>query len=242
MAVSDLARRGVDLGRVVKRTALLALVLGLILLAAPASAADVVPITGTYGSSSEWCGTYTPSDPSPRTFVVGDSLTVDGRPYLLALHPSWEIQGLRGRNVDCLPMMVSERLKHGPLDRLVIALGTNAVPGWGEADYQAVVDMVPASTSVVFVNTYRDPSLWPNTEAQPYRTRAGVQWHYSRDLADVVASRPATCLVNWRGYAQAHPGLLLDGTHPRPRARAAWARMVSRAAAGCGLQRWLYAR
>lgn len=223
-----------------KRLTFLALILGLVLLAAPASAAEAVPIEGIYGSPPSDCGTYTPLDPSPRTFVVGDSITAAGRPDLLALHPDWEVQALAGRNVDCLPMLVSERLKHGPLDRLVVALGTNAMPGWGEADYQAVLDMVPPTTSVVFVNTYRDPTLWPNTNL--YRSRAGVQWHYSRDMAAVAASRPATCVVNWRGYAETHRGELRDGTHPKAWARGVWARMISRTAAGCGLRRWLYPR
>lgn len=190
-----------------------------------AHAADPIPITGSLGSPPTNCGSYAPTDPSPHTFMVGDSITAGGKADLQRLRPHWEIQGLRGRNVDCLGPIVAERLQHGWLSRIVIALGTNAVQGWGQDDYQAVVDMLPAHVVVVFVNTYRDPAHWPATN--PLRTRARVQYFYSRDMAAVAAGRAKTSVINWRGYAFHHPEMLRDGTHPNWKGKRVWASMIS---------------
>jgi len=165
--------------------------------------------------------------------MVGDSLTGGGMADLTAVRPHWEIQGRAGRNADCLPMFVHERLKHGYLGRLVIAVGANAVKPWKKADYQAVVDMVPPTTIVLFVNTYRDPALWPNDETNPFRTQAGVQYWYSKDMAAIAAARPSTCVANWRSYAANHPDMLRDGTHPTKPGHQQWANIVDTAATAC---------
>ena len=203
----------------------------LALLLAFAPPAQAMDITGSLGSTKENCGTYNPTDPSPHTFMVGDSITAGGKKDLAELRPNWEINGLSSRNVDCLPMFVSERLKHGYLGRLVIALGTNAVKGWGQDDYQAVVDMVPSSTVVLFVNTYRNADLWPATN--PYRTRAGVQYFYSNEMAKISSARPSTCTAHWRQYAISHPEALSDGVHPNIEGREVWASIIDDAAQDC---------
>jgi hypothetical protein len=200
----------------------------LVVAAAPAQAMN---ISGSLGSPTANCGTYDPTDPSAHTFMVGDSITAGGRIEMALLRPHWEINAKAGRNVDCLPMMVSERLRHGYLARLVIALGTNAVRGWSPDDYALVAAMVPSCTTVLFVSTYRDRVLWPSTN--PYRTRAGVQYYYSREMAEVADARPGTCVVPWRQYAMKHPGLLRDGVHPTAEGRKPWASLIDEAAEAC---------
>lgn len=209
-------------------TALLWLCASVVLLAGPARAMD---ISGSLGSTAGNCGTYDPTDPSLHTLMIGDSITAGGKVDLEHLRPHWEINAKAGRNVDCLPMLVSERLNHGYLGRLVIALGTNAVQGWGQDDYQMVVDMVPARTVVLFVTTYRNRDLWPSTN--PYRTRASVQYFYSHEMENIACARPNTCVVPWRQYAMKHPTMLRDGVHPTVKGREAWASMIDDAAEQC---------
>ncbi len=206
--------------------------LAVVLVVAPA--AQALNITGSLGSAADNCGTYEPTDPSPHTFMVGDSITAGGKADLAVLRPGWEINARAGRNVDCLAMLVSGRLEHGYLGRLVIALGTNAVRGWDQDDYQAVQAMVPSGTTVLFVSTYRDRVLWPSTN--PYRTRAAVQYFYSGEMGEVAAARPHTCVVPWRPYAMKHPGTLRDGVHPTLAGRESWASLIDHAARTCGAE------
>jgi hypothetical protein len=213
-----------------RRAVALLLVAGLA--GGPTQAARGVDIVGSMVSPASNCGTYTPSDPSSATIMVGDSITQRGTDELAALRPRWEIDGLAGRNVDCLPQFIAYRLEQGYVHRVVIALGTNAIEGWGQDDYQAVIDMIPASATIVFVNTYRDPAVWPNSG--PYRLRAGSQWAYSLGMAAIAAGqRPGVCVANWRAWAMNHPDDLSDGVHPDAVGQAAWARIVDEAADSC---------
>lgn len=192
--------------------------------------ANAVPIIGTLGSGPDNCGSYTaPEDPA-RVFMVGDSITAGGKADLLDLKPNWDIEALAGRNVDCLPGIVAERLTQRPMiGKLIIALGTNATEGWKQTDYEAVTNMVPSDTVVVFVTTYRDPQIWDDT--MPYRTRASVQYWYSRYMNNI--ERPNTCLVPWRWYADNHPEVLADGVHPTIDGRKIWAKKVSDTVGDC---------
>lgn len=206
--------------------------LGIVLsTAGVASATDIV---GSLGSPTSNCGTYTHQTNPSHTFMVGDSITHRGTDELSVLRPNWQIDGLAGRDVDCLVQFINERVSDGYISRTVIALGTNAMEGWGQDDYQAVVDSIPASSTIIFVNTYRDPVLWPSTN--PYRTRGSVQYFYSTYMANIAAgSRPGVCVANWRSWAANHPQNLTDGTHPDGTGEAAWANIVDTAADNCVL-------
>jgi hypothetical protein len=205
----------------------------LIMTAGPASA-DTVDIVGTLGSSTTNCGTYTHQDDPSHTFMIGDSITHRGTDDLTALRPNWQIDGKTGRDVDCLVQFIQERLKDGYISRTVIALGTNAMEGWKQAQYQEVVDAIPASSTIIFVNTYRDPDLWPATN--PFRTRASVQYFYSVYMANIAAGdRPGVCVANWRSWAANHPEHLTDGTHPDSVGEAQWASIVDQAGDDCTL-------
>jgi hypothetical protein len=213
-------------------SAAFALLLLASLVGGPTQAAPGIDIVGTLGSPPSNCGTYTEADSSSATIMVGDSITQRGTDELAELRPRWEIDGLAGRNVDCLRQFIADRLAEGYVHRVVIALGTNAMEGWGPADYQAVVDMIPARAVVVFVNTYRDPAVWPNSG--PFRLRAGSQWAYSLGMAGIAAGpRPGVCVANWRAWAMNHPDELSDGVHPDAVGQAAWARIVDEAADSC---------
>lgn len=198
------------------------------------AALGTVNITGSLGSTTDNCGTYTHQDNPSHTFMIGDSLTARGTDDLLALRPAWDIQGLSGRNVDCLVQFIDERLKDGYISRTVIALGTNATEGWGQAEYQQVVNAIPASSTIIFVNTYRDPDLWPSTN--PFRTRGSVQYFYSVDMANIAAGpRAGVCVANWRSWAANHPEHLTDGTHNDAYGQTVWASIIDAAGDSCTL-------
>ena len=50
----------------------------------------------------------------------------------------------------------------------MIAPGTNESPGWSRADYVASVGMVPRSTEVFFVRTYRRPEVFGQERASQH--------------------------------------------------------------------------
>ncbi len=154
--------------------------------------------------------------------VIGDSLTARSRNKLEALGPTWTIDGVRGRHVSKLNDVLAVHLAQAPPpDVLVIALGTNESPRWTEDDYVRVTQMVPETTGIVFVTTYRDATTWG-------RDRADIQGVYSAWMRHIARTRPLTTTVTWRRRVTRRPALLVDGTHPTdPKGELTWARMVS---------------
>ena len=193
------------------------------------------------------------------TFVVGDSVARIGllnglRP--LGLGRGWEVSSVSGRDVSTLPYYLRDRVaaqgaykihrskkwrRHHPHARLwrhrypvrraVIALGSNATPGWTYGDLRASVNLLPASTVVVLVTPFRDPAQWPN--AKPYRQRASVVGVYANWAARIAELRPRTCIADWRGFAQRYPSATHDGVHPTTAGAKGWAKIVAGAVAHC---------
>ncbi|MDP3891001.1 GDSL-type esterase/lipase family protein [Nocardioides sp.] len=167
-----------------------------------------------------------------EVLVVGDSITAQGADTLQRLHRDWDIDGVSGRRVSALPELLRERLARGAPPRVVVmALGTNSVPGWTAQDYRSALATLPPATRVVLVTTWRDPLLWP--EEGPTHLRAAVQADYSRWLRTIAWERPHTCLVDWRTTASGRPQLLSDGVHLTRTGRQVWAQAISRAVADC---------
>lgn len=154
--------------------------------------------------------------------VIGDSLTARSRDKIRKLDPTWIIDGVRGRHVRRLDDVLAEHLTQAaPPDVLVIALGTNESHGWTEDDYVRVTQMVPDTTGIVFVTTFRDPTLWG-------AARADIQGVYSAWMRHIARTRPLTTSVNWRRRVTHRPNLLVDGTHATdPRGELVWSRMVT---------------
>jgi hypothetical protein len=177
----------------------------------------------------EW---YEPHALKGSVYVIGDSITAGASARLHALHPTWQINGVIGRNVHTLPTMLQYRLTNGPhLSKVVLALGTNADAAWTEADFARVARMVPSSTKVIFVSTFRNPKSWPAT--MPYYERAAIQGPYSHWMNHVASGRAHTCVVPWRQWATKHPQMLSDGTHPTSPAKVVWAHLVSTTVTHC---------
>ena len=188
--------------------------------AAHAGETTVLPDT------SPFLGTWTGYRPSH--YMVGDSITWHGLDWLRKRGVTWEVSAIAGRDVSCLPYYIAERMLHEtPPTMVVIALGTNATSGWYEEDYQAAVDLLPATTRVTFVTTYRDPEIWHN--GLDYRRRAIIQQHYSTFMHNIAAKRKGTGIAEWRNYISIRPNLLRDGVHPTEDGKRAWSYIVSEA-------------
>jgi hypothetical protein len=213
----------------------LALVTGLMALA-PSAHADTSSchVGDSLGYSTKdpdrrWLGSH--SRRRPHTFMVGDSITYWNAHALTKRLPErWEISAIPGREVVNLPCYVRDRLlSRSRLDRLVIALGTNATESWTYEDYRAVVNMVPRRTKIVFVTPWRNPTMWGDD--QPFKGRASAMTAYAGWMWTIHNWRSGTCMADWRGYAESHPAATVDGVHPYGRpTRLKWVRIIKHAA------------
>lgn len=174
------------------------------------------------------------TDPAPLaegvrkgTLLVGDSLSWRGSNELARLRPRWRLDAVPGRPVTQLPSRVRRYLAaRGAPETLVVALGTNPRASWRKRDYVAAVALVPAETRVLFVTPYRDPA----TSSALAVARLAA---YDRWMREITATRPGTCLADWRDRAATHPDLLVDGTHQSPDGEAVWAELVSTSWEAC---------
>lgn len=199
--------------RIVAATALL---VGATLLSSPAHAAE--PVANPY---------------APKTFVIGDSITALGYEELRARQPGWFIFGIGGMNVEKSPEMVAHFLKWQPKpDMVVLALGTNASTTWTKDKLRATLALLPATTRVALVTTYRDPVKF-HRDYWYEGSRAYFQGTYTTWMQEMVAERPHTCVVPWRGWIYRNQARLTDGVHPDQAGQTAWASLVDTYSARC---------
>lgn len=211
---------------------LAASVVALVLLGAAVPGA--VSATGRRAQAPAGHGTTSGSDTS--VFVAGDSITRMGTRALRARGLQWQVDAHGGRPVTSLGWVLGERLQRGPAPRVaVVALGSNARPGWDAVSgYRAMIAQLPATTTVVFVSVYRNPAYYTSRVA-----RKRPDWNpryslaYTRAMHQVAAARPHTCVAPWRPWAKAHRKNLTGGVHPHRQGRRAWARIVARTVASC---------
>lgn len=143
------------------------------------------------------------------SYVLGDSITVGATSDLQQRRPRWTINGVHGRPVSTLPMLLANlRAVDQRPYRVVVELGSNQSPKWSKADYASALATLPASTRVLLVTPYKSPS--------GHWARKGVQAtaRYARWMEQIARQRPHTCVVPWRADAAAHPEWLRDGLHP----------------------------
>ena len=161
------------------------------------------------------------------TLLVGDSLSWRGSDELARLRPRWVLDAVPGRPVTQLASRVRRHLAaRGTPETLVVALGTNPRASWRKRDYVAAVALLPTETRVLFVTPYRDP-------ANSSRWAVARLDAYDRWMREITATRPGTCLADWRALASTRPELLVDGTHQSPRGEASWAELVSTSWEAC---------
>lgn len=157
-------------------------------------------------------------------YMVGDSITALGVDDLA--EPSWTVNGKPGRLVSTLPFFLRGHAEQ----TVVIALGTNAAPGWTEASYRKAIALLPASTRVVLVTTYRDPAY---NRSPDYKHDPAHSLAYTQAMIRIAQTRPHTCVVPWRYWARHHNGMLTEGTHPNAAGQKVWASMVKKAVEAC---------
>jgi hypothetical protein len=184
----------------------------------------------------EWSAS--PTEPAPDgVYVTGDSLTYWGAPDLHRLRPTWQIEGAPGRWVQDLRQQVEEILAADPSPRvMVLALGTNTAYYQDyKALYAGALGVIPSSTFVVFVSTYRDPKIYARGSAWDDNMLAYHQWHESKAMRELAVERPRTCVAPWRSLAIRHRDMVDEnGIHAtRDKGRDAWARLVSRSVKKC---------
>ncbi|NYG56765.1 SGNH/GDSL hydrolase family protein [Nocardioides perillae] len=186
---------------------------------AAAPATSTAPATRVAGAVDE-----------SRVLVLGDSLTWRGRSELAAAHPSWTIDGVRGRSVLELPWLLRAHLRSSTPDAVVVALGTNTARRWTKDSYRRAAALVPRGVPLVFVTPYRDPRADTTRNARVKAERATRYATWMRELAREGGRR---CVADWRALAAQHRWLLIDGVHQTPPAEQTWARVVGDAVARC---------
>jgi hypothetical protein len=156
-----------------------------------------------------------------NTIVIGDSITFQGTPFLLAQKPTWIVDGVNGREVGVLKHRIRvDVAEHGTPHRLIIALGQNISPDWTKADYEAATELVPASTEIYFISTYRDPAVFGQEAAD-------TEERYTSWMRQIAADRPHTHMIPWRARVIDGSVQLVDGSHPTdPEGRQYWADLV----------------
>jgi lysophospholipase L1-like esterase len=169
-----------------------------------------------------------------EVWVVGDSITARSRARLRdrlrrSVARAVYIDGVGGRNVSTLDELVSQRIRRGATDAMVLALGTNSSRSWSKADYLRAVDAIPESTAVVLVTVYKSHSAATATPAVLRRMA-----DYSRWMREIASARSNVCVADWRKAASREPRRLLeDGVHPSAAGKAVWVSLVGRAVEAC---------
>lgn len=155
------------------------------------------------------------------TYVVGDSLTYFAKSKLQALRPNWDIDGMRGREIDRLNPLLERYINDfGQPRQVVIALGTNEGEGGFTKDvYERAVAKLLDSTRVVFVTTYRDAKIFG--EARAEQQRLASEW-----MDEIARGRQYTAIAPWRRRVVANPELVWDGVHATEHGEQVWADIV----------------
>jgi len=167
-------------------------------------------------------------------WVVGDSITAGSKARLRdrlrrSVRRAVYIDGVGGRNVSTLDELVTQRVRRGATDVMVLALGTNSDPSWTRSDYLRAVDAIPESTAVILVSVYKSRSAATATAAVLRRMA-----NYSRWMREIASARSNVCLADWRKAASREPRrLLADGVHPSAAGKAVWVRLVGNAVDAC---------
>lgn len=168
-----------------------------------------------------------------RVLVVGDSLTWRGSDELAAAHPSWTVDGVRGRNVFALRRTLEAHLAQETPEAVVIALGTNTASGYTKAHYRRAAALVPPRVPVVFVTPFRDPQRDTSPSAWEHARRTATYAGWMRQLSQEGGGR--RCVAHWRRLVAERSWMLVDGVHQTARAERTWAAVVGSAVDRCGV-------
>lgn len=151
----------------------------------------------------------------PSFMMVGNSLTWYDEREFRERGVTWEISAVPGRNLSTMPYYIEDRLAHSQPRVYIWALGTNASPGWYQAQFEEQLARFSPNTCVVLVTPYRNSRLWPST--MDYRRRAIISAHYATFMRNIAATRPRTYVADWAKYVRdryrVETQLLRDGVH-----------------------------
>ncbi len=143
--------------------------------------------------------------------AIGDSVMVDAKPFLQALLPGINVQGLVGRQLYQTPPLVAQLKAKGSLGkRVIIELGTNGP--FTKSQLTSLLKSLGPVKRIVLVNT-RVPRPWQTT--------------VNTTLAEVAKTWPHTVLVNWYQDSANHNSWFYpDGVHLNPTGAKIYAKLL----------------
>lgn len=162
---------------------------------------------------------------TPSTYMIGDSMTAWSED---SIRSDWRVNAVRGRHAVKMRPLIRRHVNSnaGPADQVVIALGSNG-HNFTRARYRRTINMLPRSTKIVLVTTYRDPKVFG-------AHRAARMAKISKWKRTFAKRRGNVCVAEWRGAAMKHgDAILADGVHPNPKGQRIFARRVARAMNNC---------
>lgn len=201
--------------------------------------------------------------------VIGDSITHGAHKSVLSPRnrpAGWTVDAYPGRRVTALGTpFIAPTTDYWPavqhmfkirrssrVGTVVLALGTNApdvdvTPAQARAMYAAAVRRMRAMNiwkkgpkRIVFVTTFRDPSVGPSTvNAKTGRVWAPHTWAYKQGILTAAMKHVAkntggVCISDWRGYIETrYRWATTDGVHPTQHGRKMWKNRLFKAIRNC---------
>ena len=184
----------------------------------PAEPAPPVPISFTTDTLAPAPDAADTTAPLPEVALYGDSLTVSAWGHYQDI-TAGKVQ-TRGHAYYgmALPDWADDIL-HDPIDRLVLALGTNDADKEGARPWADLLNKLPATKCIV----------WP----KPYEGSNNVKLFNTQMLA-IVAAHPNVHVIDWDSTVKAHPEWVgPDHRHYGAAGSDAYAEMLRQAALTC---------
>jgi len=174
--------------------------------------------------------TTLPSRDRPRVAVVGDSLTYTSTPEQLLQFETadWKVVAMDGSSGAPIPervLRIREVVRAGPVDALVIALGTN--------DARGIVDSGQEPSAAWRVTQANAFTALADAKAVPCVVWVGVNSNAARFDLDTWGAwfnswlKLYTNYADWAGYSAGHPEwFAADGVHFTNEGNHAYAKLI----------------
>ena len=188
--------------------------------AAPNTAPNAQPVGLDAPPAPEAPGPQAPAPPErAQVGVYGDSLTVLAWEHYMQITAGEVDSYEHARAATTLPDW-SAAILTDPLDRLVLALGTNDATSTGAKPWADLLNALPATKCIV----------WP----KPYEGSNAVKL-FNAQMAAIVAAHSNVHVVDWNATAQQHPEWILpDHIHYTQDGFDHYAEMLRTSALLCG--------
>lgn len=136
--------------------------------------------------------------------MVGDSVTLGMRPYLLEEYPTADVDGKVSRFLHDAPDILQERITNGTLkNTVVIQLGNNVYPNF-QTTSEEIAEMLPNGARLIFITPYEDGAGADNDIER-----------YAAYLPQLAAQYAYVTIADWNTLSKAHVDIYkgTDGVH-----------------------------